>query len=55
VKNNPSKITTTINLNLTKKIDKIAKNSIKNLAWKNVSDYSIIIIDRNTLDLKVMI
>lgn len=55
VKNNPSKITTTINLNLTKKIDKIAKNSIKNLAWKNVSDYSIIIIDKNTLDLKVMI
>ncbi len=55
VKNNPSKITTTINLNLTKKIDEIAKNSIRNLAWKNVSDYSIIIIDRNTLDLKVMI
>lgn len=55
IKNNPSKIITTIDLNLTKKIDELAKTSIKSLAWKNVSDYSIIVIDRNTLDLKVMI
>ncbi len=46
---------TTINYNLTQKIDELAKTSLKSLAWKNVSDYSIIIIDRNTLDLKVMI
>ena len=55
IKNNPSKITTTINLNLTQKIDWLAKTSLKTLAWKNVSDYSIIIIDKNTLELKVMI
>lgn len=55
IKNNKIELTTTINLNLTKKIDEIAKTSIKNLAWKNVSDYSIIIIDKNSLELKVMI
>jgi membrane carboxypeptidase/penicillin-binding protein PbpC len=46
---------TTFDYNLTKSIDKLAKESIKTLAWKNVSDYSILIIDRNTNDLKVMI
>ncbi len=49
------KLHTTIDLNLTQKIDELAKNSLKTLAWKNVSDYSIIIVNRDTLDLKVMI
>lgn len=51
----PTKSQTTINYNLTQKIDELAKTSLKNLAWKNISDYSIIIIDRNKMDLKVMI
>ncbi|MBW7954844.1 transglycosylase domain-containing protein [Candidatus Gracilibacteria bacterium] len=53
--NSKGSIFTTISYDLTKKIDELAKSSIKSLAWKNVSNYSIIIIDRNTLDLKVMI
>lgn len=48
-------IQTTINANLTKKIDELAKTSLKTLAWKNVWDYSVIIVDRNSMDLKVMI
>ncbi len=48
-------IITTIDYNLSKKIDELSKNSIKSLAWKNVWDYSIIIIDKKTMDLKVMI
>lgn len=50
-----SKIYTNIDFNLTKKIDLLSKNTLKSLAWKNVWDYSIIIIDRKKLDLKVMI
>lgn len=49
------KINTTIDYNLTQKIDEIAKNNILPLMWKNVKDYSIIIIDKNTKELKVMI
>ncbi|MDD5770459.1 MAG: transglycosylase domain-containing protein [Candidatus Gracilibacteria bacterium] len=52
---NDGKIITTINYNLTKKIDELAKTSLKSLAWKNVGDYGIIIIDKKTMDLKVMI
>jgi membrane carboxypeptidase/penicillin-binding protein PbpC len=51
----PAKLKTTINYNLTQKIDELAKASLKTLAWKNVSDYSIIIIDRKTMNLKVII
>lgn len=40
---------------LTQKIDNLAKTTLKNLAWKNVGDYSIIIIDKNTMNLEVMI
>lgn len=50
-----SKIQTTIDYNLSKKIDDLAKTSINKLAWKNVWDYWIIIIDKKTMELKVMI
>jgi penicillin-binding protein 1C len=50
-----SNIQTTIDFNLTNKIDELAKNSIIPLMWKNVKDYSVIIIDRKTQELKVMI
>lgn len=46
---------TTIDYNLTKKISEISKNSIIPLMWKNVKDYSVIIIDRNTNQLLTMI
>jgi membrane carboxypeptidase/penicillin-binding protein PbpC len=46
---------TTINYNLTKKIDQIAKNIIEKLAWKDVWDYGIIITNIKNNDLKVMI
>lgn len=45
----------TFDYNMTKKINEISKNSIIPLLWKNVKDYWIIIIDKNTKELKVMI
>ena len=48
-------INTTINYNLTEKIDELAKNVIDKLSWKDVSDYWIIITDRKNNNLKVMI
>jgi len=48
-------INTTINYNLTKKIDEIAKNTIIPLKWKWVWDYWILIVDRKTNEIKVLI
>lgn len=50
-----SVINSTIDYNLTKEIEKIWSSTINNLLWKNVWDYSVIIIDRKTNELKVMI
>ncbi len=50
-----NELKTTIDYNLTKKIEEIGKNSIIPLLWKNVKDYSVIIIDRNTKEIKVLI
>ena len=50
-----SKITTTIDADLTDKIDTLARNTILDLSWKDVSDYGIIILDRATNELRVMI
>ncbi|MDQ7022903.1 MAG: penicillin-binding transpeptidase domain-containing protein, partial [Candidatus Gracilibacteria bacterium] len=52
---NIEKISTTIDYNLTQKIDDLAKNVISGLAWKDVGDYGIIITSRKNNDLKVMI
>ncbi len=46
---------TTLDYNLTNKISTISKNSIIPLMWKNVKDYSVIIIDKNTNELLTMI
>jgi len=46
---------TTIDYNLTKKIDTLAHNTILDLAWKDVSDYGIVILDRNTNELRTII
>lgn len=48
-------IITTLDYNLTKEIDTIAKNTIIPLAWKDVWDYWILITDRKTNELLVMI
>lgn len=40
-------VETTFNRRLTEQIDTIAKNALHELAWKNVSDYGIIIAERD--------
>ncbi len=50
-----SKIHTTIDYYLSQKINNLAQSTLKTLSWKNVWDYSIVIINKNTMDLKVMI
>lgn len=52
---NWNKIKTTIDYNLTQKIKDIWDSTIRNLYWKNVWDYWVLIVDRKTNDLKVMI
>lgn len=49
------KIQTTIDYYQTKAIEKLAYNDILRLFWKNVTDYSVIVLDKKTNDLKVMI
>ncbi|MDD2516270.1 MAG: transglycosylase domain-containing protein [Candidatus Gracilibacteria bacterium] len=51
---NPT-IKTTIDYNLSKKIGELGENILGKLAWKDVSDYSLIILDRKNNNLKVMI
>ncbi len=53
--NNSKNITTTIDYNLTQKIQEIANSTIQKMSWKNVWDYSIILRDRKTNDIKVLI
>lgn len=43
---NPHLTQTTFDLALTEQIDTIAKNTLQQLAWKNVSDYGILIAER---------
>ena len=52
---NKKNIQTTIDYNLTKKIENISKKIIDWLMWKNVWDYWILITDIKTNELKVMI
>lgn len=53
--NDEWKIQTTIDYYMTREIEKLSYNAILKLFWKNVTDYSVIVIDRKTNDLKVMI
>ncbi len=50
-----SNLKLTIDYNLTQKIEEIAKNVIFELSWKNVKDYWILVFDKESNDLKVMI
>lgn len=60
LRNNPEmrshpEVISTIDYDLTSKIEEIGKNTIYDLSWKHVSDYWVIIVDRKTDELKVMI
>jgi len=39
-------ISTTFDLALTEQINTIAQNTLRELAWKNVSDYGILVAER---------
>lgn len=52
---NKKSINTTIDYNLTKEIKRLSKNTIDWLLWKDVWDYWVIITDKKTNELKVMI
>lgn len=49
------KIYTTIDLYLTKKIETLANATIRQLAWKNVSDLWVLVVDRKTNEIRVLI
>ncbi|EKE28763.1 MAG: 1A family penicillin-binding protein [uncultured bacterium (gcode 4)] len=55
VSEDTNEIKTTFDYDLTKKIEKIGENAIYELSWKNVKDYSVIIADRKTSEILVMI
>lgn len=48
-------VKTTLSLSLTKRIESIASGILANIAWKNVSDYSVLLMDRETLQIRVLI
>ncbi len=50
-----SAVRTTIDYNLTKKIESIWESALYDLSWKNVKDYSVLISDRKTSEILVMI
>ena len=51
----PSQIHTTIDYYMTQEIQKIWEATMHMYAWKNVRDYAVIVIDRHTHELNVMI
>lgn len=55
IKTNEDKFYSTIDLNLTKEIKKLADSTIYSLKWKNVWDYWVIVIDTKNMDLLTMI
>lgn len=55
LKTNENKYYSTIDLNLTNEIKKLADESIYSLKWKNVWDYGVIVIDTKNMDLLTMI
>jgi membrane peptidoglycan carboxypeptidase len=49
------KITTTIDRGLTKKVETIADGVLFNLAKRNVQDYGVLVVDRKTHGVRVLI
>ena len=48
-------IRTTIDKALTQKIEDVANGALSDIAWKNVGDYSVLLIDRDSLEVRVLI
>ena len=46
---------TTLDATMSEQIERLAQDTIEDLAWRHVSDYAIIIIDRETMELRVML
>lgn len=55
LKEDKSQIQTTIDYALTNKVIGLSESVLQKLIWKDVWDYSVIILDKKTNDLKVMI
>jgi membrane peptidoglycan carboxypeptidase len=51
----PATIYTTIDDNLSREIKTIADQTIYKLLWKDVSDYGVLVIDRQSNELRVML
>ena len=54
---NPAGVHTTIDLSLSEEIEQIASSTLRSLAWRNVGDYGVLILDRveTAPELRVMI
>lgn len=48
-------IQTTIDKNLQQQIEQIAKKSITPLLWKNVWDYAVVLVDKDTMELHALV
>jgi membrane carboxypeptidase/penicillin-binding protein PbpC len=48
-------INTTVDDNMSREIKKIADQTIYKLQWKKVSDYGVLVIDKKTNELRVML
>ncbi len=46
---------TTFDIDFTSHIDDLAKSVLMEIGWKNVTDYGVIIADRDTNELRTMI
>lgn len=47
--------TTTFDIPLTHQIQKIAESVLQDIAWRNVGDYSVLLVDRKTKEIRVLI
>lgn len=45
---------TSIDLDLTKQVQKIADATLSEIAWRNVSDYAVLMVDRETKEILVL-
>lgn len=51
----PANVYTTIDDNMSREIKNIADQTIYKLLWKDVSDYGVLVIDRQSNELRVML
>lgn len=51
----PTSIYTTVDENMSREIKDIADQTIYKLSWKDVSDYGVLVLDKQTNELRVML